>query len=61
SGAILHSLSPLSTLDRGYSVAQKDGTIINRLNQVNIDDSIELKLKDGDLNCKVEKINVKEV
>lgn len=61
SGAILHSLSPLSTLDRGYSIAQKDGTIINRVNQVNIDDSIELKLKDGDLNCKVEKINVKEV
>ncbi|MEG2246780.1 MAG: exodeoxyribonuclease VII large subunit [Peptostreptococcaceae bacterium] len=61
SGSILYSLSPLSTLDRGYSILQKDRQIINSTNGINEGDNIEITLKDGLVDCTVEKIKVKEV
>ncbi|MGL5347408.1 MAG: exodeoxyribonuclease VII large subunit [Peptostreptococcaceae bacterium] len=60
-GTILHNLSPLATIDRGYSIVQKDGAIINSIANVSFKDSIDVVLKDGSIECSVEKIKNKEV
>ena len=33
-GAILHNLSPLATLSRGYSIVEKDGEVINSIESI---------------------------
>lgn len=52
----MHSLSPLATLDRGYSIVQKDKTTINTINSLKEKDSIAIKFKDGTAGCIIEKI-----
>ena len=61
SGALLHSLSPLATLERGYSIIQKDNTTINTIKSLKDKDSIKIKFKDGTVNCIIEKLQIKEV
>lgn len=61
SGAILHSLSPLATIDRGYSIVQKDGEVINSINKLELKDNIDIVLKDGNIECSIDKIKNKEV
>ncbi|MBZ6005943.1 exodeoxyribonuclease VII large subunit [Paraclostridium bifermentans] len=56
SGSLLHSLSPLATLHRGYSIVQKDKTTINTINSLKEKDSIAIKFKDGTADCIIEKI-----
>lgn len=56
SGSLLHSLSPLATLDRGYSIVQKDKITINTINSLKEKDSIAIKFKDGTADCIIEKI-----
>lgn len=56
SGSLLHSLSPLATLDRGYSIVQKYKTTINTINSLKEKDSIAIKFKDGTADCIIEKI-----
>ena len=58
SGSILHSLSPLATLNRGYSVVHKNNTIINSVKDINEGDKLSIKFKDGTSDCIVEKIKV---
>ena len=60
-GTILHNLSPLATINRGYSIVQKDGQIVNSIKEVKFKDSIDIVLKDGNIECSVEKIKNKEV
>lgn len=60
-GTILHNLSPLATLDRGYSIVEKNGEIVNSINQVAIKEKLDIKLKDGNINCIVDIIENKEV
>ena len=60
-GAILHNLSPLATLSRGYSIVEKDGEVINSIENVKIEDEINIILRDGNLECNINKINSKEV
>lgn len=60
-GAMLHNLSPLATLDRGYSIVEKDKELINSIKDVKVKDSLEIVLKDGNLECIVEKIKDNEV
>ncbi|MGL5313511.1 MAG: exodeoxyribonuclease VII large subunit [Peptostreptococcaceae bacterium] len=60
-GTILHNLSPLATIDRGYSIVQKDGEIVNSVKEVSFKDTIDIVLKDGNLECSVDKIKNKEV
>ena len=60
-GTILHNLSPLATINRGYSIVQKDGQIVNSIIEVKFKDSIDIVLKDGNIECSVEKIKNKEV
>lgn len=60
-GTILHNLSPLATIDRGYSIVQKDGETINSIKNISFKDCIDVVLKDGNIECTVEKIKNKEV
>ena len=60
-GTILHNLSPLATIDRGYSIVQKDGEIVNSVKNIKFKDTIDIVLKDGNLECIVDKIKNKEV
>ena len=57
--AKLDALSPLKTLSRGYSIAEKDGKIVSNIDDTNVDDILELRMKNGKLKTKVvEKIKI---
>ncbi|WAW15617.1 exodeoxyribonuclease VII large subunit [Peptostreptococcus equinus] len=49
----LGNLNPFSVMDRGYSVAEKNGRTIQTISDVEKNDLIDIVLKDGNLNCKV--------
>ena len=51
--ATLHALSPLATLDRGYAIATHNKTILFNSKQVKTNDTIDLRLAEGRLVCKV--------
>lgn len=59
--AILHNLSPLATISRGYSIVEKNNKVINSIEEVDINEDINIILKDGSLECNINKINSKEV
>lgn len=51
----LIALSPASVLDRGYSIIEDtNGNLISSVNQVNKDDLLGLRVKDGSIKVKVE-------
>ena len=52
-GAKLESLNPVSVLQRGYSIAEKNGIVINSVKEIKTDDIIDLTLKDGTVKTKV--------
>jgi Exonuclease VII, large subunit len=56
----LHVLSPLATLSRGYGIVLKDAQandrMIGSVADVNPSDPIEIRLKDGRLDARVESI-----
>jgi len=60
-GSLLHNLSPLKTLDRGYSIINKDDVVVNSVLKISENDEIEVILSNGSLDCTVNKINKKEV
>lgn len=60
-GIILHNLSPLATLDRGYSIVHKEGEIINSIKQIKLKEELDIKLRDGNIKCNVESIEDEEV
>ena len=49
----LDTLSPLKTLTRGYTIAEKDGKNIKSIKELARDDIVNLKLIDGNVNTKV--------
>lgn len=49
----LDTLSPLKTLARGYSITEKDGNIINTINDLNSGDLISIRLTDGKKDAKI--------
>lgn len=50
----LDTLSPLATLQRGYSIVQKpDGTFVKHTTQVEPGDQLKVTLASGKLNCEV--------
>lgn len=52
--AKLDVISPLSTLQRGYSIAQnKTRHIISSIHQIKVNDKFDLQLTDGKLHCNV--------
>ena len=52
----LDALSPLKTLSRGYTIAQKDGNIIKSVKNLKKDDIISLKFQDGNVDSKIIKM-----
>jgi len=56
-GQRLNALSPLATLERGYSISRKtDGQVLTSAEQVSIDDKVEIQLAAGHLVCRVLKV-----
>lgn len=54
----LHALSPLSVLDRGYSITfDPQGRIVKKASQVKPGDWIQTRLHEGQIHSKVEKAN----
>lgn len=49
----LEVLNPLKILNRGYSIAFKNGRVIKTADDINIDDNVNIKLSKGILRCKV--------
>lgn len=60
-GSLLHNLSPLKTLDRGYSIINKEDIVVKSVLNILENDKIQVILSDGSLDCTVNKINKKEV
>lgn len=57
----LNALSPLATLERGYSISRKaDGAVLTSAKQVSVGDRVEIQLADGHLACRVEEFLSKE-
>ena len=57
----LNALSPLATLERGYSISRKtDGQVLKSAEQVSVGDRVEIQLADGHLACRVEELLPKE-
>jgi exodeoxyribonuclease VII large subunit len=52
----LRGLSPLSTLERGYSIARRpDGSVVFRTDQVKPEDPLDVVLSDGVIHTRVQK------
>jgi exodeoxyribonuclease VII large subunit len=51
--ARLATLDPRATLDRGYAVVQKDGTVVTKRNQVAGGDTVRVTVSDGDFEADV--------
>ena len=47
--ALLDTLSPLKVLDRGFSITKKNDELITRLNQVEVNETIQVVLAQGEL------------
>ncbi len=53
-GSKLHALSPLATLNRGYSIVEDDDGNILKFADIDKDDSISVRFCDGKIICKVD-------
>ncbi|RBW70609.1 exodeoxyribonuclease VII large subunit [Bacillus taeanensis] len=51
--AKLNALSPLRIMDRGYSLALKEDKLVKTIQDVQPGDTIQVRLKDGQLDCQV--------
>ena len=56
----LNAVSPLHTLERGYSITLKDGGVVSSVRQVEIGDRIEVVVKDGSIMGLVGETNEKK-
>lgn len=53
----LHAVSPLATLDRGFSITRKtDNAILRNVDDIDVDETIQVQLKSGSLKCTVNEI-----
>ncbi len=55
--AKLDALSPLKVLGRGYSILEKNGSAVRRLDEVAKGDKVNVRLSGGSLDCVVEEIH----
>ena len=56
----LNDLSPLSILERGYSMTQNsEGRVISHVSDVNVNDDVTVSLSDGILTCTVQAVTNK--
>lgn len=54
---LLNTLSPQATLKRGFSLVQKNGTVIKKTSQLELGDDIEVLLSQGRLRSRIYKLN----
>lgn len=54
--AKLDGLSPLKTMSRGYGLAYKNDTLVKSTKELEVNDTLSLKLHDGTITCRVENI-----
>ncbi len=53
----LHAVSPLATLERGYSITQdSNGRVLHDCSEVEVGDQIHTRLQHGNLTCTVDRI-----
>ena len=52
----LDDINPLNILNKGYSVVYKNNRVINKILDCNINDNLEIKMIDGKIYSKVQKI-----
>ena len=59
----LEQLSPLKTLNRGYSLVSKEGNLVSSIDDVDVEEILNITMQDGELVVKVcekEKANAKK-
>ena len=49
----LSALNPLALMDKGFAVISKDNHVITSISQIEIDQKISIRLKDGKLDAKI--------
>ncbi len=49
----LETLSPLKTLQRGYSITKKDNKVITSIKNIKKGDNIKIEFNDGDIDAKI--------
>jgi exodeoxyribonuclease VII large subunit len=57
--ALLNAYSPLNSLERGYSLTYKDQSLVQSIQQVQKEDILKIRLKDGNIQAKVVEIGEK--
>ena len=50
----LSQLSPISTIARGYAIAEQEGRIIRHINEADIDQPLTVRVTDGQLVCHID-------
>ncbi len=58
--AKLDALNPLNTLLRGYSIVTKDTKFVASAKDLSVNDSIDIKMNDGNIVANVTSISLKE-
>ena len=51
-------ISPLSILNKGYSIVYTNGKVTNKISNFKIDKEIKIRVKDGEVISKINKINL---
>ena len=49
----LHTISPLATLDRGYSILLKEDVVVRSIKQTKSGEQLKVRVSDGSIDCKV--------
>ena len=52
----IENVSPLSILEKGYSVVYSNGKIVSKISDFNLKKDIKIKVKDGEIISNVKKI-----
>lgn len=55
-GQLINKVNPLLPLEKGYAVVKKEGKSILSVENISLEDIIKVRLIDGEMDCKVEKI-----
>lgn len=50
---LLDAYSPLKVMERGYSITTKDQNVVNSIDDVNLNDLISIRVKDGSIHASV--------
>jgi exodeoxyribonuclease VII large subunit len=50
----LHALNPLATLERGYAIVRRENVVVTNPAQVQFNDRIHIRVRDGEFDARVE-------